>query len=269
MKHHKYIVMTALAASTILLCSRSGGLAEIANQDRTGSPLSSGLCSSCHNSGPWTTTSVLSVIDPSSGLSVTSYVPGATYTVEMAVSATGGTSSPSGWGFQATAMLDDNSDAGTFSAPASNTQIDDVSGRHMIEHNALSGTNTFSVSWTAPAAGSGTATFYGVGMAANGNGGSSGDDAGVPIALSLSEESVSVEGCTYAAAQNYNPAADVDDGSCQFNLPQTYCGEGTTFNTTSGQCEVDPGCTGDLNGDGNVGTPDVLVVLGAFGTSCD
>ena len=56
-----------------------------------------------------------------------------------------------------------------------------------------------------------------------------------------------VEGCTYADATNYSAAANVDNGSC-------------TFEASS--------CTGDLNEDGTVGTPDLLMFLAAFGTSC-
>ncbi len=56
-------------------------------------------------------------------------------------------------------------------------------------------------------------------------------------------------GCTYEDADNYDPSATTDDGSCEF-------GSGGS-------------CPGDLNGDGQVGTPDLLQFLSAFGTSCD
>jgi len=56
-------------------------------------------------------------------------------------------------------------------------------------------------------------------------------------------------GCTYEDADNYDPSATTDDGSCEF-------GSGGS-------------CPGDLNGDGQVGTPDLLQFLSAFGTGCD
>lgn len=59
----------------------------------------------------------------------------------------------------------------------------------------------------------------------------------------------SCKGCTYASANNYDPAATIDDGSCV------------------GPTEAD--CPADLNLDGEVGTQDILTVLGAFGSSCD
>ena len=55
-----------------------------------------------------------------------------------------------------------------------------------------------------------------------------------------------VPGCTYANATNYEANASVDDGSCLF----------------TDSCDV------DLNGDGTIGTADILDILGAFGTDC-
>jgi rhodanese-related sulfurtransferase len=57
-----------------------------------------------------------------------------------------------------------------------------------------------------------------------------------------------VFGCTYVDASNYNEAANVENGSCTFELGNA--------------------CPGDLNDDGVVGTPDLLVFLAAFGTDC-
>jgi hypothetical protein len=56
-------------------------------------------------------------------------------------------------------------------------------------------------------------------------------------------------GCTYEDADNYDPSATTDDGSCEFDSGGS--------------------CPGDLNGDGQVGTPDLLQFLSAFGTGCD
>ena len=58
-----------------------------------------------------------------------------------------------------------------------------------------------------------------------------------------------VFGCTYDAADNYDMAANVDDGSC------------TGFGVAND-------CPEDLNGDGSIGTSDILQLLGAFGTTC-
>ena len=52
-----------------------------------------------------------------------------------------------------------------------------------------------------------------------------------------------VPGCTNPEADNYNPNATDDDGSCTFA----------------------PDCPGDFDGNGFVGVNDVLIALGAFG----
>jgi acetyl esterase/lipase len=56
-------------------------------------------------------------------------------------------------------------------------------------------------------------------------------------------------GCTYSDAENFNAAANVDDGSCEFATGSD--------------------CPGDLNDDGSIGTPDLLQFLSVFGYSCE
>jgi hypothetical protein len=81
-------------------------------------------------------------------------------------------------------------------------------------------------------------------------------------------------GCTYAAACNYDPAATKEDGSCEFTscLGCTYA-FAPEYNPSAtiddGTCsEPIPSCPTDLNGDLVISTPDLLIFLGAFGTSC-
>lgn len=57
-----------------------------------------------------------------------------------------------------------------------------------------------------------------------------------------------VPGCTYLSADNYNPEALVDDGTCTFDIDT---------------------CPGDFDNDLVVGTNDLLGFLTAFGSSCD
>ena len=61
-------------------------------------------------------------------------------------------------------------------------------------------------------------------------------------------------GCTDPSALNYSPRHSVDDGSCFYNDPN---------------CVAEAACPEDLNDDGAVGTPDLLLMLGEFGNSCD
>lgn len=57
-----------------------------------------------------------------------------------------------------------------------------------------------------------------------------------------------IAGCTYPAATNYNPDAQVDDGSCIFN-----------------NCV----CPADFNQDGVIGVADLLIFIGLYATTCD
>lgn len=59
-----------------------------------------------------------------------------------------------------------------------------------------------------------------------------------------------VPGCTYPSSSNYNPAATLDDGSCDQ------------------MCFYTP-CFGDLNEDGVRGTADLMLFLSVFGLPCE
>ena len=107
------------------------------------------------------------MVDPATNESVTSYLADQDYLVRMVVES----SNASRYGAQGTAVFADGSNAGAFSMPASNVQLEDVNGRHIVEQNALSNSNVFEVTWTAPASGSGDAIFYMSGLACNGDGG--------------------------------------------------------------------------------------------------
>jgi hypothetical protein len=62
-------------------------------------------------------------------------------------------------------------------------------------------------------------------------------------------DDVEVFGCTYLDAVNYDSLATVDDGSCVYDI-------------------IDNFCPADLNYNGNVGTPDLLLFLSAYGNVC-
>ena len=64
-------------------------------------------------------------------------------------------------------------------------------------------------------------------------------------------DSEETAGCTYPSAENYNPLANQEDGSCIFT---SSCPEGA--------------CYFDFNGDGGVGATDLLEFLVVFGAAC-
>ncbi len=155
------------------------GVAEDQNRDRTGSPDGSNTCGQCHTGGGFSPTVSISIENELSE-AVTSITPGETY--EMNVSIENFFPFPDVYGFQATALMEDLSNAGLFSNPASNVQIENVDNdfvmdRHVVEHNSPSFFGNFSVDWTAPLEGD-SVYFYAAGVTGNGNDEPEGDNGG-------------------------------------------------------------------------------------------
>ena len=134
-------------------------------------------CTSCHSGSALdgATENNFVLLDVNN-MPVLSYVAGATYTVNLAL-----TSNPAKKGFQSTVLTSSNVMAGTFTA-ALTTQIVNatISGaqRNYAEHKATSNSSAtplWSWSWTAPSAGTGAVTFYVASNKANDNGNNNGD----------------------------------------------------------------------------------------------
>jgi uncharacterized protein (TIGR03437 family) len=145
-------------------------------------PFSDSACTDCHGTG--TTGSVKLSFNGSS--SATTYTPGATIPIQITVTDTGGGRNV--WGFELATRFGNGKQAGTLAVtnvgcPASNTNctalLGNISsppaqpGLTLITHNNavnLTGsTFTFTVNWTAPAAGSGAVLFTAAGNAGSGN----------------------------------------------------------------------------------------------------
>ena len=78
-----------------------------------------------------------------------------------------------------------------------------------------------------------------------------------------------LSGCTYAFAGNYNPLATLDDGSCFLEgcLDPSAVNYNPDAAVDDGSCAVE--CAHDIDGDGLVGTSDLLTLLSAWGSICD
>lgn len=181
----------SLAVLWVILASSSNGRATAANQGNTGGPGETTTCSSCHSGGSFGTASVLIQLFASGTTNtVTSYVPGTTYDLRVTVNHTSGT--PTGHGFQLTAFKNTSTPLGdTYSNLGANVKKKTVTtgtynGRTYCEHQGVLASNVFNMSWTAPAASTGTVVFYAAGVCANKNNSDNGDKAG-NSSLSITE----------------------------------------------------------------------------------
>ena len=138
---------------------------------KSGSPGDAGAtCTQCHSGTANTATGWITTNIPVSG-----YVAGNTYTITLTGTHTGVVK----FGFEVTAEDAAGIKTGTF-ALADPTQTKFTNNNKAVTHTssgtAPSGSSkTWTVNWTAPAAGTGQVGFYAAFNAANGNGGTSGD----------------------------------------------------------------------------------------------
>lgn len=205
-----YLLFGALLC-TVLFLNNSGGAANVQRIDRTGSPLSPATCANpgCHSSGSFSPSISAQLLKD--GMTVNAYEPGEDYTLRIQISASG---SPTRYGFQTVALMGMNDqNSGTFdSEPAGFNKVT-LNNRVYVEHNSPRPANTLEIKWEAPASGSGAVRFYAAGIAANGNGSSSGDGtASLANPLTIGEASVSSVFGVDALAANLdvypNPVAE-------------------------------------------------------------
>jgi hypothetical protein len=82
-------------------------------------------------------------------------------------------------------------------------------------------------------------------------------------------------GCADGQACNYTPAALLDDGSCTYDCFGCTYPAATNYDAAAilddGNCVMSTAnpCPTDLNGDGTTSVSDLLILLGAFSTSCE
>lgn len=199
MKLRFFYILFAAIMAYVVLSSRTTGPAFNGLGNRTGSPGSNGTCGGCHSGGAFTNPSISIVVKNSLGNTVTSYVPGQTYTLEYTASAGG---SPVGYGMQSLILNSSNTATGTMvSALTPNTRV--VSST-FVEQTNVQANGFFSATWTAPAAGTGTATVYAITLAVNDNNNTNGDIASPTAQLALPEANATI---------NYAQASYCSNGS--------------------------------------------------------
>ena len=207
------LIVAAFAAAFPFLTAHSDGVAEHQDKDRTGAPGSDTPCFACHDDQQFSPELTVEITDPLTNEPISMYVPGEVYQLTFSMTSSGA----SVYGFQATALLDDNSNAGTFQNPGALTQLEDVSGRHIIEHSDANPSGVFTGEWVAPAEGSGDVTIYASGMSGNGNNASSGDGYdGLEIVIS-EDQTISV--AELGLQKDFN--ALLANGQLNLTIPQS------------------------------------------------
>ncbi len=79
-----------------------------------------------------------------------------------------------------------------------------------------------------------------------------------------------IYGCTYSFSPNYNPLANIDDGTCTSPDGTSNCGPGTEWDDQLEMCIPSASaCFSDLDGSGVVSTGDILILLAAYGSICE
>lgn len=139
----------------------------------TGAPGESN-CTSCHGGSPLNAGGATRTLVFNGSASLTSYVPGQTYTAVYTAS----NPTTTVFGFQMIAKNGTGTNVGTFIISNPNqTQVTSGYLQQTFSGSQANpaGTKSWSFSWTAPATGTGTVSFYVATNIANGNSGTSGD----------------------------------------------------------------------------------------------
>ena len=157
------LLLLMIPVSAFLLMSSSAGR----TQDfRTGSPGDSGnTCATCHDGGSFGTS-----------LSITDDIPSGGYDLNTSYNITvTNTSSASKNGFQVTAeKTSDNSKVGSFTAGSGSQAFNN--DNHLTHTVTGNNQDSWTFTWTSPSTDQGTIKFYAAAVAADGTGGTSGDE---------------------------------------------------------------------------------------------
>ncbi len=163
-----FFLLTLLSISFVSF-TNSGG-APTGNTNAPGD----GNCTGCHSGALVTSGTNWNNFTISSNVPANGYTPGGLYTITITHTMTG----INKWGFQALVLNSSNAQAGSVSAGVGNqtfTAGTKTYVTHTSSGNTGSGTKTWSFSWVAPNPGMGTVTIYATVNAADGSGGTSGD----------------------------------------------------------------------------------------------
>lgn len=169
----KFTILATVFVAALLFTdyayTNSGG----APTGHSGAP-GEGTCLSCHGGSALNPASAVRTLIFNGSVAVTSYVPGQTYTAVYSVV----NPTTTVFGFQMIAKSSTGANVGSFiTTNAAQTQINAGYLQQTFAGRLApsAGSKSWSFSWTAPAAGTGSVTFYAATNVANGDGGTGGD----------------------------------------------------------------------------------------------
>jgi len=168
MRKNYFIVSGLVMASAVILMGSSSGRTD----DRTGAPSSDGNCGSCHSGGVQGTSINIGVTEKGMMTPVTSYKAGKTYTIVVGV-----LGASAAKGFQSTVLDATNKKTGTTANATSASRIISANSRDIVVQNSPSAVGAWSYEWSAPANPTSDVPIYAAGIAANGTGAATGDQA--------------------------------------------------------------------------------------------
>jgi len=171
--YRKYFQILFLVTLTTIAFSFKHGVTK-KGHDKTGSPLSDGKCFNCHKAGKYGVSLEMKIFEDSS--EVQNYIPGHRYKLKFHIKHTG---NPAKYGFQLTALDKNNKNGGKFENIPSGFALRQLKGVNYIDHTNPGNIEFLNVDWVAPDSNAGDITVYFGGIAANGNGGTSGDGGAV------------------------------------------------------------------------------------------
>jgi hypothetical protein len=179
-------------------------------------------CTACHSGSVLDGANENVLIVTDGVLPVSQYVPGASYTVSLAMS-----SNPAKKGFQATALDVSGQMAGTFTAGVTTS----INGSVMnyANHKSLSNTAitpAWTWNWKAPSTNVGKVTFYVASNVANNNGGSNGDKIYLSQHILTAQAGAGVEESLYPVSK-MNVAYDSQNGGMILTFSSLNTGEMT------------------------------------------
>jgi hypothetical protein len=178
-----FILVCATSLWFTLQSYQSGAAAN--GRSATGAPFGNGTCGSCHSGGSYGTVAVsIQIFEVGTTVPLSKYVGGKTYTAKLSITAT--RASPY-YAFQMVAVNAANAQAGAWSGFPTGVRSSTLSSRTYVEQSTRLAANTYTMTWVAPAAGTGMVNFYACGNCINGTGGESGDNTGT-TSLALTEQ---------------------------------------------------------------------------------